>query len=130
MRAIDTNLLVRLIARDDAEQLAAARRVMEAGPCFIPDTVFLETAWVLRSRYGASREQIYAELITVLGLPNTRVADPDRIRDALEWFEEGLDVGDAFHLAASQHADAFVTFDREMIARSEGMGRCPVEQLK
>ena len=31
MRAIDTNVLVRLLARDDAKQVAAAERFVEGG---------------------------------------------------------------------------------------------------
>lgn len=56
MTALDTNVLVRLIARDDPDQLEQARTLVQAGACFVPDTVLVETAWVLRSSYGATRD--------------------------------------------------------------------------
>lgn len=50
MRAIDTNILVRLVARDEPEQLRIAAEIVEAGGVLVLPTVLLETEWVLRSR--------------------------------------------------------------------------------
>lgn len=128
MTGLDTNIVVRLIARDDRTPLERARRLVTSTICYLPDTVLLEVAWVLRSTYGAARQQIHAELMAVLGLPNVRIADAERIRLALDWYAEGLDFADALHLASAQHADAIVTFDRRFIQRAGGKGVCPVKE--
>jgi predicted nucleic acid-binding protein len=128
MTALDTNVIIRLISRDDPAQCREAHRLLTSTLCFIPDTVLLEAVWVLRSRYNASPQQIHAELSTLLGLPNVRVADAQRIRAALDWFGGGLDFADALHLASAQHAEAFATFDRRFINRAAGKGSCPVQK--
>ena len=46
--AIDTNIIVRLLTGDDASQCQQARHIFESHEVFIPDTVILETEWVLR----------------------------------------------------------------------------------
>ena len=56
MPSIDTNVLVRLLAADDAKQAAQARALMHSATqvgesLFVPLTVVLELEWVLRSRY-------------------------------------------------------------------------------
>ena len=57
MRAVDTNVLVRFLTRDDQQQAARARKVMEQG-VFIPKTVLLETEWVLRYTYEFDRTAV------------------------------------------------------------------------
>ena len=57
MLGIDTNVLVRLLVEDDAEQTRRARgfvaRAFEQGdPVVVSLLVLIETEWVLRSRYG------------------------------------------------------------------------------
>ena len=48
MRAVDTNVLVRLVARDDAKQIAAAESFIERG-AWVSHLVLAETTWVLSS---------------------------------------------------------------------------------
>jgi len=55
MRAIDTNVLVRLLARDDAKQVAAASVSWKAGLGF--HLVLMEAAWVLDSVYDSRLPQ-------------------------------------------------------------------------
>ena len=50
MIAVDTNVVVRLLAQDDPKQ-AAARTLFAAGPIWIAKTVLLETEWELRTVY-------------------------------------------------------------------------------
>ena len=52
MRAIDTNVLVRALVRDDTTQSARAEALLSEHRIFIPVTVMLELEWVLRSRYA------------------------------------------------------------------------------
>ena len=58
MVALDTSVVVRYVARDDARQSAAATRFIEQrlGPVergFVCLVTLLETVWVMESRYGA-----------------------------------------------------------------------------
>jgi len=62
VRAIDTNIVVRLLTADDAEQAKAARGLVEAGDIFLGVTVLLEAEWVLRAGYGFAPAQIVAAL--------------------------------------------------------------------
>jgi len=50
MRAVDTNVLVRLATRDDAKQVAAAEAFIAKG-AWVPHLVLAETVWVLVSVY-------------------------------------------------------------------------------
>ena len=129
MTALDTNVVVRLITKDDAEQLQHAEEIVQAGPCLVTDTVLLETAWVLRSNFGASASQIEQELRAVLGLPNVEAANPLRARQALDDIAAGLDVADAFHRAGAEDAERLVTFDRRFVQRAVDSEGIPVELL-
>ncbi len=57
MRAIDTNVLVRLIVRDDPEQVGRAEAFVEHG-AWISLPVLAETVRVLTSVYGVGRGRI------------------------------------------------------------------------
>jgi predicted nucleic-acid-binding protein len=124
--AVDTNVVVRLLTSDDKQQAARTEALFGVSEIFISDTVVLETAWVLTSAYGFGHDQIVGALRRLLGLPNVRVADPARLRQALDWAAGRLDIADALHLATSQSAEAFVTFDQELIRRAADIESCPV----
>jgi len=57
MRAVDTNVLVRLATRDDARQVAAAETFVEKG-AWVSHLVLAETTWVLASVYDRSPTDI------------------------------------------------------------------------
>ena len=57
MRAVDTSVLIRLMVRDDPEQVDGAERFVAPG-AWISLLVLMETVWVLKSVYGLSRRQI------------------------------------------------------------------------
>lgn len=118
MRAVDTNLLVRLIARDEPEQRSAARAVMAAGDVLLLPTVLLEAEWVLRSRYRLPRAEIAAGLTTLCAQEGVSVASAEAVARALSAYAEGGDFADHLHfaLAAEHGAAAFVTFDRDFVA--------------
>lgn len=121
MLAVDTNVVVRLLTNDDPAQARRAAAVFVDDDIFIPVTVLLETEWVLRYAYGLDRFAILRGLRGVLGLPQVRPQDPVRIAIALDWYEHGLDFGDALHLAASRHAERFVTFDLKFARRAKAL---------
>lgn len=124
MRAVDTNIVIRLIVADDKQQTRKARAVFEAGDVFIPLTVFLETEWVLRSGYGFAPDSVVAALTAVAGLPGVTVEEPALLALALEWVGEGMDFADALHLAKAAGCDMFLSFDRKLA--KVAAGRSPV----
>lgn len=125
--AVDTNILVRLLTGDDAAQCQKARRVFAEHEVFIPDTVILETEWVLRYAYQFPSSAINTAFTKLLGLPNVRIAQPDLMAKALEWHRQGLDFADALHLAASRGQNSFLTFDGKLIKKAHGLAGCRVE---
>jgi len=70
MIALDTNILVRIVAADDAQQTATAHTLISSQACFVTLTVALELEWVLRSLYASPREKIAYALESLLGLPS------------------------------------------------------------
>ena len=79
VKAIDTNVAVRILIRDDEVQTKVADAAVKAG-VFIPLTVILETGWLLRSRYQLSRKDAAEALHALVDLPETMVADTDGVR--------------------------------------------------
>jgi predicted nucleic-acid-binding protein len=116
--AIDTNVVVRFLTRDDPVQAARARALIETGSVLVLQTVILETAWVLRTKYRFDRAAIATGLRQLLGLPGVAVEDPGTVAQALDLHDQGFDFADALHLASSRRAEAFATFDHALRRRA------------
>lgn len=121
MIAVDTNVVVRLLVLDDSDQSARARDLFAAEQIFIPDTVVLETAWVLAYSYELDKDAIAVGLRRLFGLPNVHLRDAAEMALALEWYGRGLDFADALHLVQSAHCARLLTFDRRFVARGAGI---------
>jgi predicted nucleic-acid-binding protein len=117
VRAVDTNVLARYYLRDHPLQSARAARVLAAGGVFVPKTVVLELAWVLRSVAEQPVEKVATCLAHLLALPGVTVEDHAQIETALEHCRRGTDVADALHLAASHACTEMLTFDDRRYAR-------------
>ena len=115
MRAIDTNVVVRYLTRDDPVQAPRARAVVDAGPVFVSTTVLLESEWVLRSVYGFAGTQVAQAIRDFAGLPGVSVESPTLLAEALVRAEQGMDFADALHLGAASRCEAMLTFDRRFI---------------
>ena len=116
MTALDTNVIVRVVTKDDPDQLAMAVKVMKEDRLWVCKTVLLETVWVLAHTYRLSREAIKETLRKLLGYPNLQVEDRPAVLQALSWYDDGMDFADALHLASSRDAETFTTFDRKLAA--------------
>lgn len=127
MIALDTNILVRLVTHDDAEQTERARAVVRENDCLIPATVLLELGWVLRRYAGGDQPTVARQLRQVLGYPSIHVEQPEAVRQALDDAEAGLDLADAFHRAFATGADRLVTFDRRFVDAAAGRTGVAVE---
>ncbi len=118
MRAVDTNLIVRVFSEDDSKQADAAERVLATDSVFLPKTVMLEFEWVMRSVYRKPTLAIAAALERMLATANVQVEDQAAVARAVAWFRRGMDFADALHLASSSHAGDFVTFDISLRRRA------------
>jgi len=126
--AVDTNVIVRFLTGDDAVQHSKARKLLAENTVFIPETVVLETEWVLRFAYDYSPKQIREAFSGLFGLPTVVLAHPTLLSQAMEWNARGMDFADALHLVNSQQYEGFFTFDRKLVKKAEGCGVCPVVQ--
>lgn len=126
--AIDTNVLVRLLTGDHAAQYQASRRLFSSEDIFIPDSVVLETEWVLRAAYDLEPATVCEALRGVFGLENVTVANGEAVSQALDWYEDGLDFADALHLVLSKGQAVLKTFDTRFIKRARSLGACRVEK--
>lgn len=115
MIAIDTNVLVRLLVSDHPVQSKASQKLFASEDVFIPDTVLLETEWVLRAAFDLSPTDICTAFRRVCGLRNVTVSDGQLIAQVIDWHEAGFDFADAFHLALSKEQDSLKTFDAAFI---------------
>lgn len=115
MISVDTNVIVRLLTADEPAQHKKAKSLFARERIFIPLTVVLECEWVFRYAYKFGAEEIVDAFEFLFGLPNVEVQDQLAIRNALQWHKAGLDFADALHLAKSESAKAFATFDKKLI---------------
>jgi len=126
VRAIDTNVIVRLLTADDPVQAEAAQRIVQEGDVFIGMTVLLEVEWVLRAAYGFGESDIASAIRSFAGLSQVTVEEAGAVAQALDWMTKGMDFADALHLARSAHCSAFVTFDRKLASKAKGLTPMPV----
>lgn len=122
MLAVDTNVIVRLVIRDDLPQYQKAKRVFEQNTLFLAKTVVLEIEWVLRRSYRLDKTAVTMALEATIDLPNVLVEDEPAVRQALEWHTAGMDLADALHLASCRRAERFLTFDRDMLEAGATLG--------
>lgn len=125
MRAVDTNLLVRLLVRDDAKQVAAAEAYVAQG-AWVSHLVLVESVWVLDSAYGRDAAQIAAAIQMLLEHEVLVIQDPDVVTDALARFRgrPSVDFSDCLILEIARKAGHLPlgTFDRHF-ARLDGTRR-------
>ncbi|CAN5726825.1 PIN domain-containing protein [soil metagenome] len=126
MIGVDTNLLVRYLTEDDAEQTASAVRLLEGltpeAPGFIGREVALELVWVLERSYGFSSGQIAATLGQLLLSGDVVIEQAGAVSEALRAYRTGgTDFADLMIRAAARRAGCttLYTFDRRA-ARLEG----------
>jgi predicted nucleic-acid-binding protein len=124
--AVDTNIVVRYLTRDDAEQFAKASALISGEDVYVCTTVLLETEWVLRGGYRFSRERVIAALGAFAGLPRVTVEDPASTAKALDWTRRGMDFADALHLAKATGCEAFISFDQRLAAAANVMSEVKV----
>lgn len=125
MIALDTSLLARLLLRDDARQYARVRRLLAQEQDFTaPATVMLELVWVLEVN-DCSPQDIVRGIRLLLDLPNFKPQQSDALRQALQWYAQGIDFSDALRLAQSGASEHLATFDKAFARKAGKLGAVP-----
>jgi predicted nucleic-acid-binding protein len=117
MRAVDTNVLVRLITRDDSRQAASAESFIEKG-AWVSVLTLAEAMWVLASVYKLDPKSLARALEMLLNHRDLVLQDPEAVAEALELFREkpALGFSDCLMLQLARKAGHLPlgTFDRRL----------------
>ncbi len=125
MRAVDTNVLVRLITRDDAKQVAAAEAFVARG-AWVSHVVLVEAMWVLAAVYEKGHGEIAIAVEMLLNHKDLTVQDSAAVGAALRSYRNRPSLGfsDCLVLELARKAGHFPlgTFDRGL-GKAEGAQR-------
>jgi predicted nucleic-acid-binding protein len=125
MRAVDTNILVRLLVRDDLRQVRAAESFTAAG-AWVSHLVLAEAMWVLDAVYGRSPKQVATAVDMLLNHKDVTIQDADVARDALDQFKKrpALGFSDCLVLEIARKAGHLPlgTFDHDL-AKLDGTNK-------
>ena len=117
MRAVDTNVLVRLVTRDDTEQVAVAEAFIAPG-AWVSHLVLAEAMWVLASVYDLGPSAIVTAVEMLLNHRDLSLQDADVVAAALTHFRKRPKLGfsDCLVLEVARKAGhtPLGTFDREL----------------
>jgi predicted nucleic-acid-binding protein len=125
MRAVDTNVLVRLLTRDDSQQAASADAFIEKG-AWVSHIVLTETIWVLEAVYSRKAAELALAIDMLMNHKDLVLQDSDVVAMALDLFRSRPSLGfsDCLILQIARRAGHLPlgTFDRNF-AKVEGTKR-------
>jgi predicted nucleic-acid-binding protein len=117
MRAIDTNVLVRIITRDDTRQAAAADIFVERG-AWVSILALAEASWVLDTAYELTAADLATAIDMLRNHQDLTIQDPELVAAALDLFRQrpGLGFSDCLMLELARKAGHLPlgTFDRDL----------------
>ena len=117
MRAVDTNVLVRLLTRDDRKQVAAAEAFVSKG-AWVSTLVLIEATWVLTAVYELTHAEISTAIDMLLHHRDLTIQDSDSVAAALDQYRSrpALDFSDCLILEVARKAGHLPlgTFDRDL----------------
>jgi len=117
MRAVDTNVLVRLVTRDDVRQVAAAE-VFVAKGAWVPQLALAEATWVLSAVYDLDASAIATAIGMLLNHKDLTLEASEVVASALEIFRRrpALGFSDCLMLEVARKAGHLPlgTFDRNL----------------
>lgn len=117
MRAVDTNVLVRLVARDDAKQVAAAEAFVTHG-AWVPHLALVEAMWVLSAVYGLAPGAIATAVEMLLNHQHLTLQDSEAVTAAVASFRRrpALGFSDCLVVEVARKAGYLPvgTFDRDL----------------
>ena len=116
MRAVDTNVLVRLVARDDPRQVAAAEAFVAHG-AWVSHLVMAEAMWVLVAVYGRTHSAIATAVDMLLNHQHLTLQDSETVAAAVTSFRKrpALGFSDCLVLELARKSGHLPlgTFDRD-----------------
>jgi predicted nucleic-acid-binding protein len=87
MKGLDTSILIRYLVQDDPVQSPRANKIIEKltvqAPGFVTVVVIAEVAWVLRSRYKATPQEIADAVERILSIGSLRVQNEQQVYEAV-----------------------------------------------
>jgi predicted nucleic-acid-binding protein len=117
MRAVDTNVLVRLLVRDDAVQARMADAFVAPG-AWVPHIVLVETVWVLSAVYERTPAEIANAIELLLVHEQLVLQDPEVIAAALATYRRrgapGFSDCLVLEIARKAGHSPLGTFDRKL----------------
>lgn len=126
MAAIDTNVLVRLVTRDDPAQVRKALAfIAQHRPVLVTQLSMLELAWVLLSRYNLEKSKVCQVVRMLLNMVELDIQSPAVLEAAVQtWERSKADFADCFILETVkvETSTPLGTFDARL-ARLEGCRR-------
>jgi predicted nucleic-acid-binding protein len=116
---IDTNVVMRLLVSDDAEQTRRARKLIEQAldseeSVLVSLLVLIESEWVLRSRYEFKRDAILGIFRALLEARELSFEDEPAVEEALfHWKDSACGFADCLITAHNRQLGcrATATFD-------------------
>lgn len=123
MIALDTNVILRYLLRDDPKQAKKAKALVDRldqdeERAYVSDVVLCEVVWVLKSAYGFGRDQIGAVLRQLIAARQLTFDSTDRLLRAIRAFETGK--GEFADYVIREHGrdagcEAVRTFDKALL---------------
>jgi predicted nucleic-acid-binding protein len=125
MRAVDTNVLIRLVTRDDAKQTATADEFVSKG-AWVSHIVLVEACWVLDCVYHLGPSQIATAIEMLLAHESLTLQEPEVVDAALASYRKRSSPGfsDCMVLEVARKAGHLPlgTFDRAL-SKLDGTSR-------
>lgn len=114
MKYVDTNIILRVILRDNEELSPLAREILKTNECYVLPEVIPEAVYVLNKVYGFNRQDIAHAILQLL--PLVVVKDVRLTRLALNYFSElNFDYVDCILLARNKlYGHQIATLDKKL----------------
>jgi len=120
--ALDTNVLLRFLTRDDAEQSSVVDKLIETlnaeRGAFVSRDVMLELVWVLGKGYGYRRAEISRAFQALMEAEEFMIEDEAAVHQALDAnVQGGAGFADHFILRVirARGCHALTTFERKLV---------------
>jgi predicted nucleic-acid-binding protein len=117
MRAVDTNVVVRLVTRDDPRQTARAEAFVAKG-AWVSHIVLVEVIWVLDSVFELPQKQLATAIDMLLNHRDLVLQEPEVVSAALARYRRRPRLGfsDCMVLESARKAGhvPLATFDKEL----------------
>lgn len=123
--AVDTNVLVRAVVRDDAAQARVATKILtDAKLIAVALPCLCEFVWVLRTVYAIQTQDIAAAIRALLAAANVQVNRP-AVEAGLSMLEANGDFADGVIAYEGNWlgGETFISFDKQAVASLTAVGQ-------